>query len=605
MINRFNTKVAKLKKLALVIGNSNYKTVDFIDLPNAALDSVEIAKSLEERGFETTLHTDLTGNQMSDAVTLFNEKITSGHTFSVFYYAGHGCEQHGLTYLHATDMPSNKPSAILQYGVPLTEVLGASVSKNNPRILILDCCRTSESNWTPDERVRFEQLATEANHRINSIQLNTLIAYSTSAGESASDGFGMYGPYCRQFSLLLKKHRLTVEDVFKEVGLNVTNESMMRQRPWVYSNLSSEISFSDLPNVVATIVVGSTPPSIYTGGLVKDPHEQRVISYREGHKHAVCTDGVATEGRYSFDQAVKLMTTWRNGLVIFDSQSSLAKQIQGDSYQIVETSIKDPHFIASSPDGNYVILGGNNKFHLIDLKLGKIYEVETPNQSWYSALFINETLAWIVGNSGGLREIDFKNTNPVSQEIELGIHNHLYTICRIDISNLVIGGSGGKLFMLSQSTRSIIWRVALGDSVRTPAARMQSILNTADNEFIRRFLFEPTELPIEDVQEIRGKLASNNLMFSAKSATSPILIVASDEGLLYLLDCRDGQLIEVIDSTAGRATSIDGVCFLDESQFAVLDRAGMVLFYSLTSTSYDSARKYVDEMDWQEDSLLS
>jgi hypothetical protein len=86
--------------------------------------------------------------------------------------------------------------------------------------------------------------------------------------------------------------------------------------------------------------------------------------------------------------------------------------------------------------------------------------------------------------------------------------------------------------------------------------------------------------------------------FAASSSSSPILVVGSGEGLLYLLDHRDGRNIEVIDNAAGRATSIEGICFLDAEQFAVLDQAGTVRLYSLAGTLYENALRYLDEAEW-------
>lgn len=589
----------KLKRIALVIGNANYAAKEFGGIANAAHDAEQIAKNLKARGFETELYTDLKANDMSTAIASFLVKIADTPSYAVFYYAGHGCEQHGLTYLYPIDMPVGSAPLIPRYGVSLTEILGAPHPEATPRILILDCCRTSEASWSADDRTRFEELAIAANHRGGQIPLNTLIAYSTSSGESAFDGLGSNGPYCTELGPLLLEHRLTVEDVFKDVGMLVSNVSNGRQRPWFYSNLSSDLTFSDLPNVMATIAI-ETPLIIgSTKGLVKVPHQRRVIAYRDGSRNAHCVDGVADLGRYSFDQQVQLMTTWRDGLIIYDDQHSLWKEESGQ-YQGMAIGIKKPLCLVSSPDGNRVIFGGVSSFYLVDLRRRKAHEIKTPNTSWHTALFLDESRAWVAGSSGALREVEFGKGKPVIRDIDLHAHEMLYTICRVADSHVVISGSRGKVYKISLLDQTVVWESSLGDTVRTPSARKQSILDTADNEIIRRFLFEPESLTNEQGGCLSDCLASNDLLFSA-STSSPIFIVASSEGLLYLLDHRDGRQIEVIDNAAGRATAIEGICFLDDEQFAVLDQMGTVRLYSLAGIPYKSALRYVDEADWGND----
>jgi len=594
----------QLRRIALVIGNGNYVGTAFDQLANAASDATQIAKSLEDRGFETELHIDLEANDMSAAINQFCAQIAATPSYAVFYYAGHGCEQHGLTYFYPIDMPGASPPLIPQYGISITDILGQPHPEATPRILILDCCRTSETSWSADERIRFEELATAAKHRGGPIHSNTLIAYSTSSGESAFDGIGSNGPYCTELCPLLLKHRLTVEDVFKDVGMKVSRASNGRQRPWFYSNLSSDLTFSDIPNVVATVAI-ETPLINSLKGLVKDPHRRGVIVYRDGSSKAHCVDGIAGQGHYSFDAQVELMTTWRDGLIIYDHKHWLWKQVKGEQYQGMEVAIDKPLFLVSSPEGNRVIFGGTSGFYLVDIPSRSVEEIKRSSNSWYTALFLDESRAWVAGSSGALLEVGFEQGKPLIRDIDLDTHEMLYAICRVDESHVVISGSSGKVFKISLLDRTVVWECALGDTVRTPAARMQSILDTAtDNEIIRRFLFEPESLTPEQGGCLSEHLVSNDLLFSA-STSSPIFVVASNEGLLYLLDYRDGRQIEVIDNAAGRAISIEGVCFLDDEQFAVLDQMGTVRLYSLAGIPYKSALRYVDKADWGHDAVSS
>lgn len=589
----------QLRRIALVIGNGTYTEDDFSQLPNAVSDAVQVAKCLKDRGFEIDLRIDLDAKDMTAAINQFRANIEAVPSYAVFYYAGHGCEQNGLTYFYPTDMPGASLPLIPRYGISITEVLGQPHPGAPPRILILDCCRTSGESWSADERTRFEELVAMARHRNASIHSNTLIAYSTSSGEIALDGLGVgsNGPYCTELCPLLLEHRLTVEDVFKEVGMKVSRISNGRQRPWFYSNLSSDLTFSDIPNVVATGSI-ETPLRDSIKGLIKDPHRDGVIVYCDGSSEAHCIDGIAGLGNYSFNEKVELMARWRDGLIIYDHKGWLWKQLEENRYHSMKISIDKPLFLISSPDGNLVIFGGISSFHVIDIPRQRVQEIERLSASWYAGLFLSESRAWITGSSGALLEIEFQQDEIVIQDIDLSTHEMLYTICRVDDLHVIISASSGRVYKVSISDHKVVWKRELGATVRTPAARMQSILNTAtDNEIIRRFLFEPESLTEEQGKILSNKLSSNDLLFSA-STTSSIFVVGSNEGLLYLLDCRDGRQIEVIDNAAGRCINIEGVCFLDDERFAVLDQLGTVRLYSLARVPYRSALRYVDNLGW-------
>jgi len=80
------------RKVALVIGNSNYVTVGL--LPNPTNDASAVAESFTRIGFEVTYLQDLDFAGMRSALQSFEQAVIGSQIAAVFY-AGHGIEMGG------------------------------------------------------------------------------------------------------------------------------------------------------------------------------------------------------------------------------------------------------------------------------------------------------------------------------------------------------------------------------------------------------------------------------------------------------------------------------------------------------------------------------
>jgi hypothetical protein len=232
----------------------------------------------------------------------------------------------------------------------------------------------------------------------------------------------------------------------------------------------------------------------------------------------------------------------------------------------------------------------------MDTATGIRRDVETPATSWYCALFLDESRAWIAGSMGAAREVVFSGDAIESQVLDLGVHHHIYTLCRTDSTHVAVGCSHGHVFHVDAANgTTLCWSQNLGRTVRSAAARMQSILNVSiGNEIIRRFLFSPETLPPDDLAALASELRQQNLLYAAVAPDAPLLIVGSEDGIVHVLDHRDGSLVESIEATSANMADLHGICFLDAQQFGVLSRSGDVQFYSLTEVPYSRALKFVD-----------
>jgi len=71
----------------------------------------------------------------------------------------------------------------------------------------------------------------------------SFIAYATAPGSVASDGDGRNGLYTQELLKALRKPSLTIEQVFKDVRMNVLRLSGDKQYTWDSSNIIGEFYF--------------------------------------------------------------------------------------------------------------------------------------------------------------------------------------------------------------------------------------------------------------------------------------------------------------------------------------------------------------------------
>ena len=136
--------LAYAKRLALVIGNNDYKEVN--KLVKAENDAKAVADTLKDIRFDVTLKLNLTRRNMNLAIQNFAAKIEPGDEV-VFFYAGHGIEILGRNYLLATDIPNVKPGQegfVTSEAIPANSILNIIRDKGSRiSIFILDACRNN------------------------------------------------------------------------------------------------------------------------------------------------------------------------------------------------------------------------------------------------------------------------------------------------------------------------------------------------------------------------------------------------------------------------------------------------------------------------------
>ena len=216
-------------------GNSNYKYVNI--LKNPKNDASDIATILTLLGFKVNLFFDLSISEMEKA---FREYLIELEEYStgLFFYAGHGMQIDGENCLVPVDCKViDKAGTILSCYKVNDYLRGMEAYKGKTNICILDACRNNPFAMT----VRgiacgFAPFTVQPK--------GTIIAFSTSADNTASDGQGNNGLYTSALKETLLIPNLKIEEVFKSTRIKVLELSNGEQISWEHSCLVGDFYFS-------------------------------------------------------------------------------------------------------------------------------------------------------------------------------------------------------------------------------------------------------------------------------------------------------------------------------------------------------------------------
>ncbi|HTE32115.1 MAG TPA: caspase family protein [Chryseolinea sp.] len=225
------------KKTALVIGNGTYKNGP---LKNAVNDALDMAATLSEKGFRVILKQNANRVDMREAIREFGSEIKDGGV-GLFYYSGHGLQVDGVNYLVPVDANVEMKAEVAEECISASTVLRVmEYSNNRINVIILDACRNSpfRSFARSDEKGITKMDAPRG------AKQGSIIAFSTAPGDVASDGDGRNGVYTAKLLKYMNSPKLTLEEVFKKVRIEVSAESNGQQIPWENNSLTGDFYFT-------------------------------------------------------------------------------------------------------------------------------------------------------------------------------------------------------------------------------------------------------------------------------------------------------------------------------------------------------------------------
>jgi formylglycine-generating enzyme required for sulfatase activity len=236
------------QRVALVIGIDKYDNLgSHAQLRKAKSDAVAVAGVLRNLGFDVIAKDDVTRSAFNSHWQDFLNKLAPGD-MAAFYYAGHGVEFGGRSYLLPRDVPNIRPGRdelLRREALSLQEFLADLREKGTGlNLVILDACRDN-----PFEQLTGRSVGGRRGLAVAEPPEGTFIMYSAGTGESALDRLNdadrdPNSVYTRHLIPLLRTPGLTLTEVAEQVRVLVRQmaaTAQHRQTPAYYNQVLGRV----------------------------------------------------------------------------------------------------------------------------------------------------------------------------------------------------------------------------------------------------------------------------------------------------------------------------------------------------------------------------
>ena len=219
------------RRIALVIGNSAYKSSP---LMNPVNDATDMAAKLRRLGFQVSLGKDWRRKEMRTAIRNFGKELRLGGV-GLFYYAGHGMQVNGKNYLIPIGTDIGAEYEVQDEAVDAGQVLRSMENAGNTmNMVFLDACRNNP----------FARSFRSTNKGLAQMDApsGSLIVYATAPGSVAADGSGRNGIFTKNLLSYLDTPD-EVGQMLRKVRVSVREETGGKQTPWESSSLEGNFYF--------------------------------------------------------------------------------------------------------------------------------------------------------------------------------------------------------------------------------------------------------------------------------------------------------------------------------------------------------------------------
>ncbi|GLS38809.1 peptidase C14 [Mesorhizobium tianshanense] len=224
------------KRLAIVIGNSDYRSARLPHLANAANDAIRFSESLKRLKFDVLTATNLSSDGFTELFKQAEGKLADASAVLIFY-AGHGVQLGGENYLLPVDTPNAENLQELIAGaVKLNDVISRFASRERQTFVFLDACRNNPMGKGPSAMDGLAQIE---------VGENTFIAFATQPGNVAVDGSGDNSPFTTALLKNAEIPGLSISDMMIRVRNETEAITIGRQVPWDQSNLREQFYFTE------------------------------------------------------------------------------------------------------------------------------------------------------------------------------------------------------------------------------------------------------------------------------------------------------------------------------------------------------------------------
>lgn len=270
---------------ALLIGNADYKERP---LMNPVNDVNDIAKVLQDFGFEVSVFSNTSKKNMRNAIDDFSNKLVTTDEV-LFYYSGHGVQLAGKNYLIPIDAALNDEIDCEIDGYKADWVL-QKLAIAQLTIFVLDACRDNPFNKRGGSSKGLALMQGD-----NKTQY---IIYATESGSVAEDGKNRNSPFATAFIRNVKDSNKKIEDMMKDIKNEVRAATSNRQTPTAYGIIDVDFYFNAmstreryLTKEVSKPIIPITVETEYVSGNLKIESSSAGEIWLNGNKLCSITQG--------------------------------------------------------------------------------------------------------------------------------------------------------------------------------------------------------------------------------------------------------------------------------------------------------------------------
>lgn len=278
------------RRIALVVGNSDYKKAPLVNPRNDATDVAALLR--DELGFETQLHLDLDQRGLAQAIRQFGEDARDADV-RLFYYAGHGVSVDGVNYLIPVGAELSSSDDVKFEALDSARVLERmEAGSGGANVMILDACR--DNPLPRATRSMSSGLAPMP------APAGSLILYATAPGEVALDGTGRNGTFTKHLLGSLGAPGVHLGDVAIDVRVAVMQETDNRQVPWSESSLTRRVFLASPPVVVSAQASVITEPQPDIEASAEPPASDYDRLIQQAYRQAAAAGDAIAQSRLGY-----------------------------------------------------------------------------------------------------------------------------------------------------------------------------------------------------------------------------------------------------------------------------------------------------------------
>lgn len=237
-----NAAVSGQRRVALVIGNSDYVAGKLV---NPANDAADVGAKLKAMGFDVITGLDLSKKGFADALARFDAAAHDAEA-ALVYYSGHAMQINGENWLLPVDTRVGSVFEAQQSSMSLQEVLRSLETRAKTTLVFLDACRNNPFSERLSQVARAENRAIVVTSGLARLQVstpNTLVVFATQPNDVAADGEGRNSPFTQALLANVATPGVEVETLMKRVTADVKTLTADKQRPERLSGLTTEFYF--------------------------------------------------------------------------------------------------------------------------------------------------------------------------------------------------------------------------------------------------------------------------------------------------------------------------------------------------------------------------